>query len=342
MPKPTISYAQRFEDLHLMRCFGGRHTGFYIDIGSGHPVYDNASFAFYLEGWRGVTVEPNPSLARLSRAVRPRDHHVEALLGAAVGEATFYLVKDFHGLSTMIETHARAAQTQFGKSSQAIEMPVTTLKELCRRHAPPVFEFLKVDVEGAEQEVLLNGDWQSFRPKVVVAEALAPYTLAPAWPTWEPFLAKQGYHYVSFDSLNRYYLAEEASEFARCFEGAPVCFEEAFQFRNVKPALVDANHPDHQLAKLLAGNDMARLPLLGRDVLLECITSDIAPAALDQPAGMDVIAGAIERLFGPDTGLSRNDLRLPAVPCLREVYAALVDTDRFHTACGRISASYAW
>jgi len=40
----TISYAQRFEDLYLMRCFGGRAEGFYIDIGSGHPVYDNMSF----------------------------------------------------------------------------------------------------------------------------------------------------------------------------------------------------------------------------------------------------------------------------------------------------------
>ena len=342
MPKPTISYAQRFEDLYLMRCFGGRGTGFYIDIGSGHPVYDNASFAFYIEGWRGVTVEPNPSLARLSRAVRPRDQHIEALLGATVGEATFYLVNDFHGLSTMIETHARAAQTQFGKSSQAIATPVTTLKELCRRHAPPVFEFLKVDVEGAEQEVLLNGDWQSYRPKVVVAEALAPYTLAPAWPAWEPFLAKQGYRCVWFDSLNRYYLADEASELARCFEEAPACFEGAFQFRNVKPALVDAGHPDHRLAKLLAGNDMARLPLLGRDVLVDFITAGLAPAALDQPADLDVIAGAIERLFGPDAGLSANELRLPAGPRLRDVYAALVDTDRFHTACGRISASYAW
>jgi FkbM family methyltransferase len=342
MPKATISYAQRFEDLYLMRCFGGRSTGFYIDVGSGHPVYDNASFAFYLEGWRGITVEPNPSLARLSRAVRPRDQHVEALLGAEVGEASFYLVNDFHGLSTMIEAHARAAQTQFGKTSQAIAMAVTTLKELCRRHAPPVFEFLKVDVEGAEQEVLLNGDWQSFRPKVVVAEALAPYTLAPAWPTWEPFLAKQGYRYVWFDSLNRYYLAEEASELARCFEETPACFEEAFQFRTVKPALLDAGHPDHRLAKLLAGNDMVRLPLLARDVLLDFITTGISPAALDQPAGMDVIAGAIERLFGPDAAMSRNELRLPAVPRLREVYAALVDTDRFHTACGRISASYAW
>src|SRR5438105_12219613 len=119
MAKPTISYAQRFEDLYLMRCFGGRSDGFYIDIGSGHPVYDNTSFAFYLRGWHGVTVEPNPWLARLSRAVRPRDRHIEVAVGASVGEATFHLVKDFHGLSTTIESHARSARTQFGKASQA-------------------------------------------------------------------------------------------------------------------------------------------------------------------------------------------------------------------------------
>src|SRR3981189_9281 len=83
-----ISYAQRFEDLYLMRCFGGRDEGFYIDIGSGHPVYDNMSFVFYLKGWNGVTVEPNPWLARLTTAVRPRDRHLETLVGAAPGAAT--------------------------------------------------------------------------------------------------------------------------------------------------------------------------------------------------------------------------------------------------------------
>jgi hypothetical protein len=77
---PMVSYAQRFEDLYLMRCFGDRSEGFYVDIGSGHPVYDNVSFAFYLKGWRGITVEPNPWLSRLSRAVCPRDRHVEALV----------------------------------------------------------------------------------------------------------------------------------------------------------------------------------------------------------------------------------------------------------------------
>src|SRR5215831_1928634 len=269
-----------------MRCFDAQRDGFYIDIGSGHPVYDNTSFAFYLKGWHGITVEPNPRLAQLTRAVRPRDRHVEALVGAAVGEATFYLVDELHGLSTMIESHARAAQTQFGKSSRAIAVPVTTLRDLCRQHAPPAFDFLKVDVEGAEQDVLLNGDWQNYRPKVVVAEALAPYTLAPAWEAWEPFLAEHGYRYVLFDSLNRYYLAEEANELTPCFANAPATFD-TFQFRNVKPALTDAAHPDHQLAVLISRTAMTHLPLLERDFLFELITGEIAAAELEKPAGAD-------------------------------------------------------
>src|SRR5260370_17409311 len=100
-----------------------------------------------------MRVERNRGRGGLSRAVRPRDRHIEALVGATVGEAVFYLVNDFHGFSTMIESHARAAQTQFGKSSQAIVVPVTTLQDVCRQHAPPVFDFLKVDVEGAERDV---------------------------------------------------------------------------------------------------------------------------------------------------------------------------------------------
>ena len=338
----TISYAQRFEDLYLLRGFGAQPDGFYIDIGAGHPVHDNVSFAFYLKGWRGITVEPNPWLSRLTRAVRPRDRPLEAAGGAKSGETTFYLVDDFAGLSTEIESHAVAAQTQFGKGSRAITVPMTTLRELCGGQAPPAFDFLKVDVEGAEKDVLLGGDWQSYRPKIVVAEALAPYTLAPAWEDWEPFLARHGYRYVLFDSLNRYYLAEEASELAACFEAVPAAFDDAFQFRNVKPALDDDTHPDHRLATLLARADMTRLPLLERGTLLELLTADLPPDALEQPAGADDIARAVERVFGSEPALSTEDLSLPPAARLRHVYAALIDSDRFRAACGRISASYAW
>src|ERR1700692_2342001 len=240
---PTISYAQRFEGPYLLRRFGASSAGFSTDIGSGHPVYDNVSFAFYLKGWSGITVEPNPWLSRLSRAVRPRDRHIEALVGSARGQATFYLVREFHGLSTMIEGHAQAALTQFGKSAEAITVPLTTLSELCAGQAPASFDFLKIDVEGAEPEVLFGGDWRRYRPKVVVVEALAPYSLAPAFQQWEPFLAQHGYSYVWFDSLNRYYLAAEAGGLAGCFTDAPASFDHAVEVRDTKAPPRDQGQP---------------------------------------------------------------------------------------------------
>ena len=343
---PLVSYAQRYEDLYLMRCFGERSAGFYLDIGSGHPVYDNVSFGFYLKGWSGVTVEPNPWLAQLSRAVRPRDRHVEALVGAAPGQATFYLVEDFHGFSTMIESHAQAAQREFGKSAQALLGPVTTLRELCEAHAPAAFDFLKIDVEGAEADVILNGDWQNFRPKIAVVEALAPYTQVPAWDAWEPFLARHGYRPVWFDSLNRHYLAEEASELAPHFENAPPPWPERYPdaelFRDVAPALVNDQHPDHTLAMLAAKATMRRLPVLDPALLLTLVTADIPVSELDRRIEEADLVRLWQRLFreAPPTLLA--GLPLPAEASVRDLYRCVIDSDPFRTACGRISAGYGW
>jgi FkbM family methyltransferase len=338
-----LSYAQRFEDVYLSRCFPFSRQGFYIDIGSGHPVHDNASFAFYLEGWRGITVEPNPRLSRLARAVRPHDCHIEALVGAASGEGTFYVVDEWHGLSTMIEAHAKSAGAQFGKKSRSLCVPMLTLAELCQRYAPRTFEFLKIDVEGAEKDVLFSGDWENFRPKIIVIEALAPYSLAPAWPEWEAFLERYGYRYACFDSLNRYYVAHEAHELVRCFDQAESAISTVVQFRTIMPALSEETHPDHPLAARLARAFMTDLPLLDSDLLFEMLTMEIARDLLDAPAGQQEIASAVERVFGPAAAATATErLHLPNAPNLGDIYHAIVASDEFRAAAGRISASYAW
>ena len=340
---PIISYAQRYEDMHLLRVFGERASGFYIDIGAGHPVYDNVSFAFYLRGWRGITVEPNPWLAQLSEAVRPRDSRTQSLVGEKSGEATYYLVEDFHGLSTMIESHALKAQSEFGKSSQATTVPVTTLRALCEQHASVAIDFLKIDVEGAEREVLLGGDWRRFRPKVVVLEALAPVTVAPAWEAWEPLLTAQGYRFAFFDSLNRYYVAEEHAGLAKRLAVAPPSFAGVIPFGQFKPALGDTSHPDHGLARLLAGADMVRLPLMSIDSIAERLISSLDPADPNRPAQPSDIATAHQRLFGtPAPPLWANILQLAPNSTIRDLYRSAVATEAFRAACGRISASSAW
>jgi FkbM family methyltransferase len=343
MTAPIISYAQRYEDLHLLRCFAGQSSGCYIDIGAGHPVYDNVSFAFYLQGWSGITVEPNPWLAQLSAAVRPRDRRVQALVGAASGEATYYLVEHFHGLSTTIEGNARAAEREFGKRAQPLTAPVTTLKALCEQQAASAIDFLKIDVEGAEQDVLAGADWQRFRPKVVVVEALAPVTLAPAWTSWESILTGEDYRFAFFDGLNRYYVAAEHSELGPLLANAPAAFDDVLQLRNLPPALENASHPDHRLARIFAGSDMIRLPLLQADRLCELLAAGLPATALDRAATGADIAAAHEQLFGgpPATCLTAR-LHLSCNATMCELYRAIIATDQFRAACGRISASYAW
>ena len=340
---PVISYAQRYEDMHLIRAFGGQASGFYIDVGAGHPVHDNVSFAFYLRGWRGITVEPNPWLAQLSEAVRPLDVRIQSLAGEKPGTATYYLVEDFHGLSTTIETHARAAQSEFGKRSQAMTMPVTTLQALCEQYAPNAIDFLKIDVEGVEREVLLGGDWRRFRPKAVVLEALAPVTMAPAFEAWEPLLTASGYRYAFFDSLNRYYVAEEHAALAERLAAAPDSFDGVTPFRQFKPALDDASHPDHRLARLIGAADMVRLPLMSLDAMAERLINGLDRANPDQPVQPSDIAAAHLRLYGmPATPAWAESLHLAANATIRDLYRSAVGSAEFRIACGRVSASSAW
>jgi FkbM family methyltransferase len=338
VPLPALSYAQRYEDLHLWRCFGEQRSGFYIDVGAGHPVYDNVSFLFYLNGWRGISVEPNPSLAALERAVRPRDALYEGLAGAAPGEATLYLQREFHGLSTTIPLQAQIAEKELGRSAEPLRRPLTTLTLLCAGHAPAEIDFLKIDVEGAETEVLRGADFKRFRPKVIVIEAYKPITMEPAHGEWEPLLAAHGYQTAWDDELNRYYVADEARALAAGLQTGPISYPDVPKVSGFKPAAENAGHPDHRLARLLVGADLAKLPLTPADKLLALLTAGLDETALAAPANESAVAVILERLFGSPA----SEVCAPREQTIRDVYATIIDSDRFRAACGRICASYAW
>ena len=339
MARP-LSYAQNYEDLHLDRIFADQPTGFYIDIGAGHPVHSNVSFLFYLRGWRGITVEPNPWLAQLSEAVRPRDRRIDSLVGAAAGQAIYHLVEGFHGLSTTVEANAQAAQKEFQRPVKSFPVPVTTLRALAREHAPAEIDFLKIDVEGAEQAVLEGNDWARCRPKVIVAEAVAPITLEPSWDNWEPILIANGYRFAFSDGLNRYYTDEDRPAIGAALAGKPPSFKQVPQIGSYKPALDDAAHPDHRLARLLQGADMVRLPLLGASACAKLLTAPLIAAELDRPATAADFTAIAQRLLG--SAPAGEPVALHRNATIRDCYRAIAGTEQFQAACGRISASYAW
>jgi FkbM family methyltransferase len=256
-----LSYSQNLEDYHLSIAFTGQATGTYIDIGAGHPIADNVSFWFYERGWRGVVVEPQSKLAALYPRLRPRDIAVTGLIGRECGEADFHVVDRLHGLSTTMETVAQTAQS-FGADYQTVRTPMTTLAKLCENHDLGTIDFLKIDVEGAEGDVLFGGDWERFRPKVVVAEAVAPMTSEPSWRDWEPFLIAQRYRLMLFDTLNRFYVAEEHPDIMGRFPTERAPWHAVRHMYEIGRAPENELHPDHGLAQDLARGFWASLPYL--------------------------------------------------------------------------------
>jgi FkbM family methyltransferase len=290
-----LSYAQNLEDYHLAQVFAGQAEGFYIDIGAGHPVADNVSFAFYLQGWRGIAVEPQKSLADLYAFVRPRDIAVCGLVGRNTGEADFHAVDRLHGFSTMVEVHARGAAA-FGANYRTLRLPVTTLAALCDAHRPERIDFLKVDVEGAEADVLAGADWERWRPRVVVAEAVTPGSMAEAWREWEGVLLAYRYSFAFFDGLNRFYVAEEAALPGR-FPGEPASWTTVPHLHEFGRPPDDAQHPDHTLAKTLVRGFLASLPRLDRDLLLQFTTASAAsPAPGREAMDTDLFRAALGRI----------------------------------------------
>jgi FkbM family methyltransferase len=207
----VISYAQNAEDVILARVFQGQATGRYVDIGAGHPAEDSVTKHFYDLGWRGVNVEPMPSLAaELSRA-RPDDVNLVVGVGAKPGEANLHVIDGQWGRSTLDDGLAKSYRDDNDWQLRDVKIEVITLAELLDKY-PGDVDFLKIDVEGAEQDVIEGADWTRHRPRVVVVEATEPGAPVPSHEAWEPILLDAGYRCGLFDGLNRFYALAEDTE----------------------------------------------------------------------------------------------------------------------------------
>jgi FkbM family methyltransferase len=239
-----VSYAQNCEDVILWRALAHIENGFFVDCGAYDPSCHSVTKAFYDRGWRGLNIEPVPSLFRKFADERPLDTNLNIAISDKSGCATFYEIVDT-GLSTFDQKIA-SSHVQSGFMAKTMDVQTKRLSDVLRNFSEDTIHFLKIDVEGAEKLVLAGLDLAEFRPWVILVEATKPLSADPSHDDWEFGLLSQGYDFVYFDGLNRFYLSHDHSELRAKLALPPNVFDNFVQAER----LLELEHLRDQLTAL--------------------------------------------------------------------------------------------
>lgn len=169
------SFAQEGEDLVLARLIGDKVDGFYVDIGAHHPVRHSNTYLFYRRGWRGINIDATPGAMEPFERLRPRDINVEALVATDAAARTFFVFNE-PALNTASPSLARQrpAEDQRFRVTETVTLTPRPLAALLDEYLPHgrTIDFMSVDVEGLDLEVLRSNDWKRYRPRIVLVELL--------------------------------------------------------------------------------------------------------------------------------------------------------------------------
>ncbi|MGE0126742.1 MAG: FkbM family methyltransferase [Blastocatellales bacterium] len=172
-----LSYSQEGEDMILRRIFDDRQKGFYVDVGAHHPQRFSNTYFFYVRGWRGINIDAMPGCMDLFNAIRPNDINIEAAIAGERRELIYFMFDD-PALNSFDEALSRSRDKTAYNIIGERAFFTKTLAEVLDEHLPPDqrIDFLSIDVEGLDLEVLESNNWARYRPCCVLAEC-AGYSL---------------------------------------------------------------------------------------------------------------------------------------------------------------------
>jgi len=152
-------------DLILNDIFKNKKKGFYIDIGCHHPLINNHTYLFYKKGWNGINIDLDFNSIDMFNFFRPKDLNRQVALSNEIVNTEFYFY------------HNRAAKNtiskQFGLDATEIKkIKTNTLDNLIYelKLQNQKIDFVNIDVEGNELNVLKGFDLKKFKPKVILLE----------------------------------------------------------------------------------------------------------------------------------------------------------------------------
>ena len=168
------SYSQEGEDMVLRSFYEGKkgYKGFYIDIGAHHPYRFSNTMYFYKHGWKGINIEPTPTVIKLFKILRKRDITLNIGIAANRQKLKFYCFNEpaLNGFSEEL-SNERNEHSKY-KILKTIDIDTYSLEEVLDTYLPanqPI-DFLSIDVEGLDFQVLKSNNWEKYQPQYILIE----------------------------------------------------------------------------------------------------------------------------------------------------------------------------
>ncbi|CAH1656862.1 FkbM family methyltransferase [Hyphomicrobiales bacterium] len=167
-----VAFAHWGEDAVIDYLFRDRPLGRYLDIGCFHPdLYSNTRL-LHAKGWSGVNVDPNPFMIEQFRERRPNDINLNMAVARERGCLDFFVFHEWGSSNTLSpDFSAKITESQKVQVQRRIPTKVVTLADVMEDNfaqSPP--DFMNVDVESLDLEVIQSNNWEKFRPTIVAVE----------------------------------------------------------------------------------------------------------------------------------------------------------------------------
>jgi FkbM family methyltransferase len=175
--KSKASYSQSGEDLIIDYFFEsiGIKQPAYIDIGANHPEKGNNTYLFYLKGSRGICIEPDITLIPALKKVRPRDLVLNLGISIEAEDfADFYFFKEHHhAWNTFSKADAVKKSEESGLPFYSTKVKLDTIKNITQKYQFEKVNYLSIDVEGLDLEILKSIDFGWLKPELICVETIA-------------------------------------------------------------------------------------------------------------------------------------------------------------------------